>query len=282
MSTAEMTAVPAPPRDYSLIGRDAQLAVESGLAAAEWYHTDIPRKRMKELMQRSDGPAIRAHALSGSSAFIVSGCRWRSYFYGSWWCVPFFFVYGVLYGSSSDSRWHECGHGTAFKTSWMNRVVYQIACFMIMREPTVWRWSHARHHTDTIIVGRDPEIGFMRPAGILRFSVDPIDCMSASWMSGTGIDRTCCAMTAGTVNAAEEKTFIPETELPKVFFVARHLDGDPRRDDRARARHFRLSLVAAGAAGRTAAGDVRLLARNDLMRRAAAWRPRRQCASTTG
>src|SRR5271170_5144276 len=31
------------------------------------------------------------------------------YFWGSWWAVPFIFVYGVLYGSSSDSRWHECG-----------------------------------------------------------------------------------------------------------------------------------------------------------------------------
>ena len=50
-------------RDYSLIGRDAQAAVESGLAAAEWYRCDIPRKRMKELMQRKDGPAIRDTAL---------------------------------------------------------------------------------------------------------------------------------------------------------------------------------------------------------------------------
>ena len=79
------------------------------------------------------------------------------------WSLPFFAVYGVLYGSASDSRWHECGHGTAFKTRWMNDAVYQIACFMIMRDPTVWRWSHARHHTDTIIVGRDPEIVAMRP-----------------------------------------------------------------------------------------------------------------------
>ncbi|TGV54964.1 fatty acid desaturase, partial [Mesorhizobium sp. M2D.F.Ca.ET.160.01.1.1] len=31
-------------RDYSLTGRDAKLAVENGLAAAEWYHTEIPRK----------------------------------------------------------------------------------------------------------------------------------------------------------------------------------------------------------------------------------------------
>ena len=86
-----------------------------------------------------------------------------AWFWGTWWCVPFFFVYGVLYGSSTDSRWHECGHGTAFKTRWMNDVIYGIASFMILREPTVWRWSHARHHTDTIIVGRDPEIGVPRP-----------------------------------------------------------------------------------------------------------------------
>ncbi len=33
----------------------------------------------------------------------------------------------------------------------------QIASFMIMRDPTTWRWSHTRHHTDTLVVGRDPE-----------------------------------------------------------------------------------------------------------------------------
>ena len=82
--------------------------------------------------------------------------------------MPFFFVYGVLYGSACDSRWHECGHGTAFKTRWMNDVIYEIASFMVMRNPVTWRWSHARHHTDTIIVGRDAEIAIMRPPDLLR------------------------------------------------------------------------------------------------------------------
>ena len=35
----------------------------------------------------------------------------------------------------------------------------------MVRNPVEWRWSHARHHTDTIIVGRDPEIVAMRPPG---------------------------------------------------------------------------------------------------------------------
>src|ERR1700761_4795697 len=106
------------PRDYSLIGRDSRLAVDSGLAAAEWYRCDIPRKRMKELMQREDGPAIRDTALwvAGLAGCALAG----SLLWGSLWCVPFFVLYGIFYGTASDSRWHECGHGTAFRTRWMN------------------------------------------------------------------------------------------------------------------------------------------------------------------
>ncbi len=48
-----------PPRDYALLGEDTRRAVETGLALAEWYHPDVPRKVMKDLMQRRDGPAIR-------------------------------------------------------------------------------------------------------------------------------------------------------------------------------------------------------------------------------
>ena len=45
-------------RDYSLVGLDTKRAEENVLATAEWYHTPIPRARMKEFMQRKDGPAI--------------------------------------------------------------------------------------------------------------------------------------------------------------------------------------------------------------------------------
>ena len=46
-------------RDYSLLGESGRRAVDTGLASAEWYHSDVPRKTMKELMKRTDGPAIR-------------------------------------------------------------------------------------------------------------------------------------------------------------------------------------------------------------------------------
>jgi fatty acid desaturase len=216
MEEPQMTAISssAPSRrDYSLIGNDAKLAVENGLAAAEWYHTEVPRKQMKELMQRSDQPAIR-DTIIWLAALIVSGGG-GAWFWGTWWCVPFFFVYGTLYGSSTDSRWHECGHGTAFRTQWMNDVIYQIACFMIMRNPVTWRWSHTRHHTDTIIVGRDPEIAVMRPPDLLRTALAFVGVLDA-WHAMSDMLRNA----AGIISPAE-KTFIPEQEQPKAICVAR-------------------------------------------------------------
>ena len=89
-------------RDYSLTGPSARSAVETGLASAEWYHTEIPRKAMKELMQRSDGPAIRDTVLWLSLLIVTTAAG--IFLWGSWWAVPFFFAYGTLYGSASDAR----------------------------------------------------------------------------------------------------------------------------------------------------------------------------------
>ena len=44
-------------RDYSLIGSETKRAEARGLADAQWYTSPIPRKRLRELTQRRDGPA---------------------------------------------------------------------------------------------------------------------------------------------------------------------------------------------------------------------------------
>ena len=182
-----------PKRDYSLTGASAAWAVETGLASAEWYHSDVPRKVMKELMQRSDQPAIRDTAVwLGVLVLTAAG---GIAFWGTWWCVPFFALYGVFYASASDSRWHECGHGTAFRTRWMNDWVYQIASFMQVRNPVTWRWSHARHHTDTIIVGRDAEIAVMRPPDLLRAGLSFFGLIDFRYaLSGAGPQRARAAV----------------------------------------------------------------------------------------
>lgn len=158
------------PRDYNLLGPDAQSALANGLVTEDWYRTPIDRKVMKALMMRADQPAIRdtiiLFALMAVFAAIAIALM------PSWWSVPFWLAYGVLYGSAMDSRWHECGHGTAFKTRWMNMVVYQVACFCMVRDPSCWKFSHARHHSDTVIVGRDPEVAIMRPVDMLKMAAN--------------------------------------------------------------------------------------------------------------
>ena len=78
-------------RDYGLVGESSKRAVGNGLASAEWYHTDVPRAAMKELMQRTDGPAIRDTIIW--VALILGSAAGAVWFWGSWWCVPFLFVY---------------------------------------------------------------------------------------------------------------------------------------------------------------------------------------------
>ena len=200
-------------RDYNLLGEDGRRAVETGLAAAEWYHTEVPRKVMKELMQRSDGPATRDSIIYYGAMIVLAVIGWT--LWPSLWSAPFWLAYGVLYGSGSDSRWHEAQHGTAFKTPWKNEVVYQIACFMIVRNPTGWRWSHARHHTDTYIVGRDPEIALMRPPVFFKLLGNFVGIFDGynGW-------KRMFLNAAGRIDP-QEASYIPASEYPKVIRVAR-------------------------------------------------------------
>ena len=201
--------------DYSLVGKDTPRAVEQGLAEATWYASPVPKEKMRELLQRRNGAALRDTLLWFA---LIIGSGWAGYQLwqaGSWWAVVPFMIYGVLYGSTSDSRWHESGHGTAFKTDWMNNALYEIASFMVMREATPWRWSHTRHHSDTIIVGRDPEIAVPRPPSIPVFILNFFGVVVIPRYF-----RRVALHCMGRLTA-EEKTYVPESEYNKVFLRAR-------------------------------------------------------------
>jgi Na(+)-translocating NADH:ubiquinone oxidoreductase F subunit len=199
--------------DYSLVGINSKLAIEKGLAEADWYQCPVPRETMRKLLERRDGPAIRDTLLwffllfvTGAATFIL---------WPTWWAALPYLCYSVLYATPADSRWHEAGHGTAFKTDWMNSLLYEISSFMIVRESVVWRWSHTRHHSDTSIVGRDPEINVQRPPSIPR--------ILANFFSLPVYPRYFKHLVLHSLGnmTAEEKTFIPATEFHKVYRVAR-------------------------------------------------------------
>jgi Na(+)-translocating NADH:ubiquinone oxidoreductase F subunit len=199
--------------DYSLIGENATKSIKLGLAEADWYQSPIPRKLMRKLLVRKDGPAIKDTLLL--LVILIATALGTIYFWGSWWVIIPYLIYAVFYSTSSDSRWHECSHGTAFKTDWMNNIVYEVSSFMVMRESVVWRWSHTRHHSDTIIVGRDPEIQIPRPPDIknLILSIFNIGVYKTFFIS-------LFKHAFGKISEVE-KTYIPATEFGKIVKIAR-------------------------------------------------------------
>jgi Na+-transporting NADH:ubiquinone oxidoreductase subunit F len=209
---AAVLARPIKP-DYSLTGVSSAEAIEKGLAEADWYQCPVPRETMRKLLERRDGPAIRDTIVWFA---LILGSGYATYaLWGTWWVIMPYLIYSVLYASTSDSRWHECGHGTAFKTDWMNNALYEIASFMVMRESTVWRWSHTRHHSDTIIVGRDPEIAVPRPPDLKAIIMSFFNLGNYPKYFRRIVLHSFGRM------SAEEKTFIPEMEFSKVYRHAR-------------------------------------------------------------
>jgi hypothetical protein len=61
--------------DCSLIGLDAKLGVETGLSAAQWYACPLPRKQLKALMKRKDGPAAPVGVDLATDPVKVEGGR---------------------------------------------------------------------------------------------------------------------------------------------------------------------------------------------------------------
>ena len=92
MSHTLNPALDPPPRlDYSLTGVNAALAVEKGLAEADWYQCPVPRETMRKLLERRDGPAIRDTLLWFA---LILGFGYATYaLWGTWWAILPYLVY---------------------------------------------------------------------------------------------------------------------------------------------------------------------------------------------
>ncbi|MEZ5478666.1 MAG: fatty acid desaturase [Thiolinea sp.] len=204
-------------KDYALVG---EVNVKNDLTAdafedeveQKWFSAPVDRKVLKSLIKRSDETALKDFGLwlglllaFGIAAFMA---------WGTFWAIPLFFIYGVLY-SAADHRHHELSHGTPFKNRKINDMFYHLCAFMTLREGNYYRWSHTRHHTHTIIVGRDPEIAAPRPPNRLAiysdffFISDGIKLIRMLFRHANGI------------LTEDGKHFVPATEVKKVFFAAR-------------------------------------------------------------
>lgn len=177
-----------------------------------WFSCSIPRKELKAFTRRSDWPGILHYGswlvLLAASGYIA----WLSM--ETWWAIGAFFVYGTIF-SSADARWHECAHGTAFKSRWLNEGFHILSTLMTFYEPTVKRWSHARHHTHTIMTGIDPEIQVPRPARMWTVLVDFF------WLRSFAMNVRLIVLHALGIISEAAIAYVPESQYRRMIAWSR-------------------------------------------------------------
>ncbi|MFK8024587.1 MAG: fatty acid desaturase [Ilumatobacter sp.] len=215
-TTSELLLGPAPARDYTVAGPAAAQARAAGLVDGEWFVPPIDPNRLHELSAREFG-----HPLLDLGVYVVALvsmgalAAWLFVNQGVWWSLLAFVPYWGLYGGTSDARWHEFGHGTATPSERVNEAVYAVASFQTLRTPGHWQWSHFRHHSDTIVVGRDPEIQLGRPGTVRRWLINFTGLLQIPTYL-----RAIAGFSFGRFDDSA-RDYVPETERPSLVRQAR-------------------------------------------------------------
>jgi len=116
----------------------------------------VERRRLKALMRRSDRPGI-GHLLRWSGLLLATGSLvWLSM--GTAWIWLALFIYGSAMCVPAMSISHEAGHGTAFRSRWLNETVMWTTSLIFLQVPLHRRISHTMHHTRTWYAGQDTEM----------------------------------------------------------------------------------------------------------------------------
>lgn len=173
----------------------------------------MDRKMLKELTRRADAPGLVYLAQWGGFLLATGSLVWASI--GTAWVWPAMALFGTFMTVPAYALSHECAHGTAFRTRWLNELVLWVTSLIYIEEPLHRRFTHTNHHSYTWHVGKDSQMPFDTPMAF------------AGWLAEiTGLAllkfhlSTLVLIAAG--RPAPMVVFAtPETELPKLIRNAR-------------------------------------------------------------
>ncbi|MBA3848014.1 MAG: fatty acid desaturase [Planctomycetes bacterium] len=133
-----------------------------------WYRSPVARDEMKRLMERSDTRALLQtlpHLLlmvaSGTALYLalMQPAPW----FGRWnpWLLlavpPLLMLHGFLCSFAINAV-HELGHGTVFRTRWLNSLFEHVFAFVGWIDHFSFTASHTRHHRYTLHYPDDQEV----------------------------------------------------------------------------------------------------------------------------
>lgn len=177
-------------------------------------HDIIPSAELKPFKKRNDSEGLKRITVH----LAVIGCTgWLLYLsLGTPWVIPAFVLHGVFL-NHLFAPVHECAHGTAFKTRWINETVLWVCGLLTLWPPMYFRWDHAGHHTYAQVQGVDPEQIFPPPRSFLGYLYvlfgGQLLVRNFTWMIRNAAGRI----------APFNQQFVPESERSKVHWESRFM-----------------------------------------------------------
>ena len=132
----------------------------------------LSNEQVTRLSARSDFiPMI--YVLSHYGLIAILG--WLSWtMFPSYWCLFAVLAQAVVIGFLF-SPLHECAHGSAFKSRWINESILWITGLVYVVPPYFFRYFHLGHHRYTQVPGKDPSLVLPEPATCLLYTSDAAD-----------------------------------------------------------------------------------------------------------
>lgn len=126
--------------------------------AISWYRTKLPAGALRELHERSDLKASIQTLGYLALLMLTGGGAWYSFHHGPWWATTaLIFGYGMAAAFLINAV-HELGHGTVFKTKWLNSLFCHLFAFLGWINHEMFQSSHIRHHRYTLHPPDDLEV----------------------------------------------------------------------------------------------------------------------------
>ena len=172
----------------------------------------LSRQELKPHLKRKDWPGLLYLAIHFSMIGVTGYLVYLAT--GTNWIVPAIIFHGLIL-STLFHPLHECIHGTAFKSRWLNETIVQILGFIYIWPGLLFRYDHAPHHSYTQIKGKDTEMAIPTPRNLGDYLIY-VSGLTHHWRNLGWLFRHSMGRML-----PEDEAYVPPSEVPKIFLEAR-------------------------------------------------------------
>lgn len=199
-------------------------AATDNLGVIRWYRCPMKRGTLGKLMQRSDTQGL-FQACGHFAIWLTTAVSvHQAWVTGAYFCyLGALFMHGTV-GSTMVYGCHEMGHGTPFKTRWLNNVFLYLYSLLFWWDPYEYAASHTYHHRYSQYPESDRENLFPLEPSLdpyLMIQLFTVNLSSPSRVFGKGGLLSCIQLTC---KAAMGGIAAPEGSPNHEWLTAVHAD----------------------------------------------------------